>query len=58
VATDPPLDQRKLALQALLADRFKLKVHHEPKEFSIYNLVVGKDVPTFSQQSRRNLTKL
>jgi uncharacterized protein (TIGR03435 family) len=30
-------------LQALLADRFKLAVHRESKETSIYALVVGKD---------------
>jgi uncharacterized protein (TIGR03435 family) len=29
-------------LQALLAERFGLKVHHESKEFPVYALVVGK----------------
>jgi len=29
-------------LQALLADRFKLKFHRETKEVSVYSLVVGK----------------
>ncbi len=29
-------------VQALLADRFALKIHHETKEISVYALVVGK----------------
>jgi uncharacterized protein (TIGR03435 family) len=29
-------------LQALLADRFKLKIHHETKEQAVYALVVAK----------------
>lgn len=36
-------------LQALLADRFKLKVHREMKEIPVYALVVGKDGPKFKQ---------
>jgi uncharacterized protein (TIGR03435 family) len=34
--------QRQLMLQALLADRFKLKIHHETKEQAVYALVVAK----------------
>jgi uncharacterized protein (TIGR03435 family) len=30
-------------LQTLLEDRFKLKLHHETKEVSVYNLVVAKN---------------
>jgi uncharacterized protein (TIGR03435 family) len=30
-------------LQALLTDRFQLKIHREPRESAIYALVVGKD---------------
>lgn len=41
-----PLDeqqtQRWLMLQALLADRFGLKVHHETRELRVYKLVVAK----------------
>jgi uncharacterized protein (TIGR03435 family) len=37
--------QRKQMLQALLADRFKLVVHHETKETPVYVLTVGKDGP-------------
>jgi uncharacterized protein (TIGR03435 family) len=46
-------DQRTQALQALLADRFKLVVHAETKEASIYALTVAKGGPklTASQPS-------
>ncbi|HWE52706.1 MAG TPA: TIGR03435 family protein [Bryobacteraceae bacterium] len=45
VATIPagvPHDQVPQMLQALLADRFKLTVHHETREHSVYALVVAK----------------
>jgi uncharacterized protein (TIGR03435 family) len=46
-------DQRRVAtqhmLQALLADRFKLAVHHDSKELSIYALVVAKSGPKLQQ---------
>ena len=35
--------QLKLMLQALLADRFKLKLHKETKEMPVYALAVGKN---------------
>jgi len=35
----------RLMLQALLADRFKLKIHAETKEIPVYALVVGKGGP-------------
>src|SRR6185369_4923523 len=38
-------DQMKVAIQALLADRFKLKFHRETKDLPIYSLVVGKSGP-------------
>jgi len=34
--------QEQLMLQALLADRFKLRVHHETREGPVYQLVVAK----------------
>jgi uncharacterized protein (TIGR03435 family) len=34
--------QSQLMLQALLADRFALKVHHETKDLPIYELTVAK----------------
>ncbi len=38
-------------LLALLADRFKLKVHREMKEIPVYALVVGKDGPKFKESA-------
>jgi uncharacterized protein (TIGR03435 family) len=35
----------RLMLQSLLAERFKLTLHHESKEESVYKLVVGKNGP-------------
>lgn len=35
------INQRLVMLQALLADRFGLKVHHEPKELQVYKLVIA-----------------
>jgi uncharacterized protein (TIGR03435 family) len=35
-------DDFKLMLQSLLEDRFKMKVHHETRDFPAYNLVVAK----------------
>jgi uncharacterized protein (TIGR03435 family) len=35
-------DDIPLMLQALLADRFKLKIHREKKEFPVYALILGK----------------
>ncbi len=34
--------QRRLMMQTMLADRFKLKVHHESKQVPIYLLVIAK----------------
>jgi uncharacterized protein (TIGR03435 family) len=42
-------DQRRPMLQALLADRFKLKVHSEPRQLPIYELVVGKGGPKLKE---------
>lgn len=38
----PTRDQQMLMLRSLLADRFQLTFHREPKEFSIYELQVAK----------------
>ena len=40
---DASLDQMKVMLQTLLADRFKLVVHRETKEMPVYTLVAGKN---------------
>jgi len=42
-------DQIRLLLQALLADRFALKLTHQYKEVPTYALVVAKDGPKLSQ---------
>ncbi len=46
-------DQRVLAqqqmLQALLADRFQLKVHRETKELTMYTLVIAKGGPKLQE---------
>ena len=41
--------ERRLMLQALLADRFQLAVHHETKEGPVYALVVAKNGPKFQE---------
>lgn len=42
-------DQCRLMVQALLADRFKLSVHREPKALPVYVLVVAKNGPKFKK---------
>jgi uncharacterized protein (TIGR03435 family) len=41
--------QRRLILQPLLADRFKLKVHTETKQLPVYELVVAKGGPKLKE---------
>jgi len=41
----PSDDQIRLMLQALLEDRFKLKVHRETREMAVYKLVIAKGGP-------------
>ena len=41
-ATD---DQMKLMTQALLAERFKLKSHHETRKLPVYVISLGKSTP-------------
>jgi uncharacterized protein (TIGR03435 family) len=43
--TDRAKQAKRLMLQTLLADRFKLTVHDETREMPIYALVVAKDGP-------------
>jgi uncharacterized protein (TIGR03435 family) len=52
VAKVPPgatKDEAKLMLQGLLAERFKLSLHHETKELPMYALVVGKNGPKMKE---------
>jgi uncharacterized protein (TIGR03435 family) len=39
---NPTLDQKELMLQSLLAERFKLVVHHETRQLPVYALVMAK----------------
>jgi uncharacterized protein (TIGR03435 family) len=45
----PTMDQARVMLQALLVDRFHLKVHREMRDLAAYNLVVGKDGPKMKE---------
>ncbi len=46
---NPTIEQRRAMLQKLLADRFKLVVHHETKDLPIYELVVAKKGPKLTE---------
>jgi len=46
---DTPLDQIRLMLQTLLAERFLLALHREPKELSYVALVIGKKGPKLQE---------
>jgi uncharacterized protein (TIGR03435 family) len=41
----PPLDEFRKMLQPVLADRFKLQIHHVLKPLPVYNLVIAKGGP-------------
>lgn len=43
------MDRRRLMLQAMLADRFQLKINRETKDLPIYALVVAKNGPKLKQ---------
>ena len=45
------VEQRRLMLQSLLADRFKLKVTHSSKELPVYALVVAKNGPKLTHSA-------
>jgi len=47
--------QRADMLQPLLTDRFHLKVHHESKEFPVYNLVIAKGGLKLQQSKPENI---
>jgi uncharacterized protein (TIGR03435 family) len=51
VTAFPELQQR---MQALLAERFQLKVHHEQKELPMFALVIAKSSPKLTQASGAN----
>ncbi len=47
--------EMKQMVQALLADRFKLKLHREAREISVYALTAGKDGPKLTEGEARSL---
>jgi uncharacterized protein (TIGR03435 family) len=47
----PTPDEFRHMLQSLLADRFKLDVHHEMEEMQVFALVVGKSGPKFKESA-------
>jgi bla regulator protein BlaR1 len=47
----PPMDVFRQMLQTLLADRFRLQVHHVQKELPIYNLVLNKGGPKLKEST-------
>jgi uncharacterized protein (TIGR03435 family) len=49
--------QRADMLQPFLADRFRLKVHRETKEFPVYNLVIAKGGPKLKQTKPEQVTQ-
>jgi uncharacterized protein (TIGR03435 family) len=51
----PSHDEQMAMLRNLLADRFKLAFHREPKEFSIYELEVAKDGPKHGSETAPGL---
>ena len=55
---DTPIETRNLMLQALLAERFSLKVHKESKETQTYNLVVGKNGHKLKKADPNALTNM
>jgi uncharacterized protein (TIGR03435 family) len=42
-------------LQQMLADRCKLVVHHEPKEFPLYAMVIARNGPELSETKPENM---
>jgi uncharacterized protein (TIGR03435 family) len=45
------IDQRKLMLQPLLADRFELKFHRGTKDLPLYALVIAKNGPKLQESN-------
>ena len=51
LSDDEQETQARLMLQSMLADRFKLALHHEMKELPVYVLVVAKNGPKFHESA-------
>jgi uncharacterized protein (TIGR03435 family) len=55
---NPTLEQKRLMIQSLLADRFKLTMHHEPRQLPEYALVMVRAGRTGPQlRAHRESTK-
>jgi uncharacterized protein (TIGR03435 family) len=54
----PTKEEFRQMLQALLADRFKLRFHREPREMLVYALVVAKGGPRFKESSPDEILKI
>jgi uncharacterized protein (TIGR03435 family) len=50
---DPPVEQKRLMLRRLLAERFKLAVHTETRELPIYALVMARNDGRMGPNLRR-----
>jgi len=50
----PSVDEFRLMLQTLLADRFHLQVHHVNRQIPVYNLVVNKGGPKLKESAGGN----
>jgi bla regulator protein BlaR1 len=51
LSPEEQMEQRRLMLQSLLADRFKLTLRHETKELPVYALVVAKGGPKLKESA-------
>jgi uncharacterized protein (TIGR03435 family) len=49
--------QFQLMLQNLLAERFKLTLHHQTKDFPVYELVAGKNGPKLKDSTGSDLAR-
>jgi uncharacterized protein (TIGR03435 family) len=49
--TPPSKDVFRQMLQALLADRFSLKIHHVQKDLPVYNLTIDKSRPKLERSA-------
>lgn len=55
---DTPKETQNIMLQALLAERFALKMHKENKELPVYNLIVGKNGPKLKKAEDSPMTAM
>jgi uncharacterized protein (TIGR03435 family) len=51
IRKDVTKEQFRAMLRNLLAERFKLKAHHEKREMAVYSLVVGKNGPKMKESA-------